>query len=406
MDNNEKKKVKKALLFVTAVILIYVAITNFGSVGGRVVSFFSLFSPLLLGLVLSMLLGTPMRKLEAFFRFLRTKMKTKKKPSDRLIANVSLILTFLLAGLVIYFVADSVLPAIGSSFNNIFSNIAEYYPKALAFLEENGLDTTKMEELLSKVNFEEVFKTLSSSAGTIVETAMSTVTGVFSLLTNLVTAVIFAVYILANRRDLRRQFGKLLHAYFRPHTAERIHGVFDLIFSTFSRFFSGQCLEAIILGIIFFIAMSIFGFPYAVVISVIIAVTALIPYVGAFIGCIVGALLILMDSPMRALLFVAMFLVIQQLENHLIYPRVVGTSVGLPAIWTFAALIAGGALYGVVGMLIFIPATSVVYSLLKNDVNLRLRNKYGVSDVPDHVRMLSEADDEPTTDTEESSENL
>lgn len=405
MNDNEKKKIKKALLFVTAVILIYAAISNFRSFGGWIVSLFSLFSPLLLGVVLSMLLGTPMRKFEVFFRFLRSKMKTKRKPSDRFIANLSLVLTFILAGLVIYFVGDSVLPAIGSSFHNIFNSISEYYPKALAFLAEHGLDTTKMEELLSAINFEELFKTISSSAGTIVQTAMSTVSGVFSLLTNFVTAVIFAVYILANRRDLRRQFGKILHAYFRPRTAERIHGIFDLIFSTFSRFFSGQCLEAVILGLIFFIAMSIFGFPYAVVISVIIGVTALIPYVGAFIGCVVGVLLILMDSPMKAVLFVAMFLIIQQLENHLIYPRVVGTSVGLPAIWTFAALIAGGALYGVVGMLIFIPAASVLYTLLKNDVNSRLRGKYGVSTVPENAVEIDEARDKGShTDPQDSEE--
>lgn len=406
MNDNEKKKVKKALLFVTAVILIYVAIVNFGSFGGRLVSFFSLFSPLLLGVVLSMLLGTPMRKFEVFFRFLRTKMKTKRKPSDRLIANVSLVLTFLLAGLVIYFVGNSVLPAIGSSFNGIFSNISDYYPKALAFLKEHGLDTTKIEELLAEVNFEELFKTLSSSAGTIVQTAMSTVTGVFSLLTNLVTAIIFAVYILANRRDLNRQFSKILHAYFRPRTAEKIRSVSDLVMKTFSRFFSGQCLEAIILGFIFFVAMSIFNFPYAVVISVVIGVTALIPYVGAFIGCIIGGLLILMDSPMKAVLFVAMFLVIQQLENHLIYPRVVGTSVGLPAIWTFAALIAGGALYGVVGMLLFIPATSVIYTLLKNDVNSRLRHKYGVSAVPEDAVTIDEAREEASSTDKQDSEEL
>jgi predicted PurR-regulated permease PerM len=138
--------------------------------------------------------------------------------------------------------------------------------------------------------------------------------------------------------------------------------------------------------------MTVFGFPYAPVISVVIGVTAFIPYVGAFIGCIVGVLLIMMVSPMRALIFVVMFLIIQQLENNLIYPRVVGGSIGLPAMWTFAALIIGGAVYGVVGMLVFIPLASIIYTLVKNDVSARLKAKKA---------KAAEADE---TETEESAE--
>jgi predicted PurR-regulated permease PerM len=187
--------------------------------------------------------------------------------------------------------------------------------------------------------------------------------------------VIFSIYLLANKRNLRRQSRKLISAYFPEKTAPKVQYVFDLVITTFSKFFSGQCLEAIILGLIFFIVLSITGFPYAPVISLIIGVTAFIPYVGAFIGCAVGVLLILMQSPMRALIFVAVFLVIQQLENNLIYPRVVGTSIGLPAMWTFAALIVGGAADGVVGMLVFITVASILYTLIRKDVNAKLRVK-------------------------------
>ena len=281
----------------------------------------------------------------------------------------------MLAALLLYFLGYSVVPQIGASFKSIAESFTTYYPKALAYLEGWGFDTAELNRLLSQIDLNEVWKALTENAGTILDTAMSTVSGVFSALTTIVTAIIFAVYILANRRNLRRQGNKLLSAYCKPKTGEKIKYVGKLILQTFSNFFSGQCLEAVILGIIFFVAMSIGRFPYAVVISVIIAVTALVPYVGAFIGCAIGALFIFMHSPIRALAFVIMFLVIQQLENHLIYPRVVGTSVGLPAIWTFAALIAGGAIYGVVGMILFIPAASVIYSLLKSDVNARIAAK-------------------------------
>lgn len=188
----------------------------------------------------------------------------------------------------------------------------------------------------------------------------------------------------------------MLLAYFKPKTAEKIKSVGMLTVTTFLNFFSGQCLEAVILGIIFFIAMSIFGFPFATVISVIIALTAIIPYVGAFLGCAVGVILIFMQDPMKALLFIVMFLVIQQLENNLIYPRVVGTSVNLPAIWTFTALIVGGALFGVVGMLFFIPLTSVLYTLLKNDVNYRIKKKYGEKADDMIVKELLPASDAPS----------
>jgi predicted PurR-regulated permease PerM len=373
----ESRRFRSNLLFAALVILIYFFVTNLGAMGGKIFGFFSLFAPLLIGVLLALILNIPLRSIEKLLFLLRSKSKVKRKPSDRMIATVSLVLTFVLTLLLLYFVGYSVIPQIVSSFKSMIGSFEAYYPKALTYLEGWGIDTSDLRELMSKIDLNEIWKALTSNAGTILDTAFSTVKGALAVVTNIVTAVIFAVYLLANRNNLKRQSGKLLMAYFKPATAHKIRYVGKLVLQTFSNFFSGQCLEAVILGIIFFIAMSVFRFPYAVVISVIIAVTALIPYVGAFVGCAVGALLIFMHSPMSALFFIIMFLVIQQLENHLIYPRVVGTSVGLPAIWTFAALIAGGAIYGVAGMILFIPAASVVYSLLKSDVNARIKKKYG-----------------------------
>ena len=144
---------------------------------------------------------------------------------------------------------------------------------------------------------------------------------------------------------------------------------------TFSNFLSGQCLEAVILGSLFFITMSIFQFPYALMISVLIAFTALIPVFGAFIGCFIGAFLILLVNPIRAIWFVVLFLCLQQFEGNVIYPKVVGGSVGLPAIWVLVAVTLGGSMMGVVGMLIYIPAFSVAYSLIREAVKKRLQNK-------------------------------
>lgn len=153
---------------------------------------------------------------------------------------------------------------------------------------------------------------------------------------------------------------------------EKILTISSLSYKTFSRFITGQCLEALILGTMFFITMIIFRLPYALLVGVLIAFTALIPIVGAFIGCFVGAVLILMVNPMQAVFFVILFLILQQVEGNLIYPHVVGNSVGLPSIWVLFAVTVGGKLMGVMGMLIFIPLVSVLYSLLREWINYRL----------------------------------
>ncbi len=381
----EKRRFRNGLLFAAAVILLYTAITNLNSLGGRIVSFFAIFSPLIIGVLLAMILITPLRGLERLFFLLKKKSKAKHKLPDKVISIISLTLTYLLAVLLLFFLGNSVVPQIVESFRSIVSSLESYYPQALSYLEGLGFETDVLREWLSKIDLGEIWKALTANATTIINTARDTVNGVFTALITILSAVIFSAYILANRDNLSRQANKLLRAYFRPATADRLRHIGKLVLRTFSKFFSGQCLEAVILGTIFFIAMTVFRFPYAIVISVIIAVTAIIPYFGAFISLAIGALLICMQSPMKALLFIVMFEIIQQLENHLIYPRVVGASVGLPAIWTFTALVAGGAMYGVVGMILFIPLASVLYSLLREDVNFRLSRPKGESEqqVPD-----------------------
>ena len=167
----------------------------------------------------------------------------------------------------------------------------------------------------------------------------------------------------------------MFHAFMPAKRVERVIYICSLSYHTFSNFITGQCIEAVILGTMFFVTMSIFRFPYALLVGVLIAFTALIPIFGAFIGCIVGALLILMVDPMRALMFILLFLVLQQIEGNLIYPHVVGSSVGLPSIWVLMAVTLGGNLLGVAGMLIFIPLMSVLYSLFREWVNRRLSRK-------------------------------
>jgi predicted PurR-regulated permease PerM len=192
---------------------------------------------------------------------------------------------------------------------------------------------------------------------------------------DVVIAIVFAVYCLFQKETLARQGRKLVYAFLPEKTADYIVRVLRLTNATFSNFFSGQCIEVCILGSMFAISMAIFRMPYIPLVSVLVAVTAFIPVVGAWVGCVLGAFFILVANPLQALWFVIMFVVLQQIENNLIYPRVVGTSIGLSGMWVLIAVGVGGSLMGVAGMFLMIPVTSVIYTLLTEYTNKHLRNK-------------------------------
>ena len=199
--------------------------------------------------------------------------------------------------------------------------------------------------------------------------------GVVSGVSTFVIGLIFSFYILLQKEKLSRQARQVFYAILPERWADRLLEVLRLAERTFSSFLSGQCLEACILGTLFVAAMTIFRMPYALLVGVLIALTALIPIVGAFIGCAVGALLIAIDDPWKALWFIVLFLVLQQVEGNLIYPHVVGSSVGLPSIWVLAAVTVGGSLMGILGMLVFIPLCSVLYALLRQLTVHRLKQR-------------------------------
>jgi predicted PurR-regulated permease PerM len=221
---------------------------------------------------------------------------------------------------------------------------------------------------------EKALTLLGNSTSAIVGGAFSVVSVIFKEVYNAVIAVVFCVYCLFQKENLARQGRKLLYAFLKEKTADGVVRVLRLTNTTFSNFFSGQCVEVCILGAMFAICMAIFRMPYIPLISVVIAITAFIPIVGAWTGCILGAFLIFVKDPMLAVWFVVMFLILQQIENNLIYPRVVGTSVGLSGMWVLVAVAVGGKLMGVAGMFLMIPVTSVLYAVIKDLTNKKLTN--------------------------------
>ena len=255
---------------------------------------------------------------------------------------------------------------------------AEVQTRIFTFLEEHPevqewvLANTDFENLDLVSLIQNVLEMVGDSVETIFQGAISAIGGIFDVIFDLFISIVFSIYCLFQKESLSRQGRKLLYSITSEHFADETIRVLRLTNSTFSNFLSGQCLEVCILGTMFAISMAIFGMPYIPLVSVLIAVTAFIPVVGAFVGCALGALFILVDNPTQAVGFVGMFLILQQIENNLIYPRVVGTSIGLPGMWVLLAVAVGGELMGVSGMFLMIPMSSVVYTLIRERTNKRL----------------------------------
>ena len=232
-----------------------------------------------------------------------------------------------------------------------------------------------------EVDWQEVFQNmvafLKNGAGTMLNTTFSAAVSIVSGVSSFLIGFIFAIYILLQKETLSRQMKKVLEAFLPEPVVGRILDITALTERTFSNFLTGQCVEAVILGTMFFVALTLIRLPYGLLIGVLIAFTALIPIFGAFVGLAVGVFLMLMVNPMDALIFTITFFVLQQIEGNLIYPYVVGNSVGLPSIWVLVAVTVGGSMMGIVGMLIFIPLCSVLYALLRDGVNGRLGKKGG-----------------------------
>jgi len=374
MELNEKTS-KKLFLLVGFGVLLYWALQNLALLGGVLGAVLSLLAPFLLGGCIAFVLNVPMRRIEGAL-FKGSKLQKLKRP-------LSLVLTLILLVAIIGIIFGLIVPELGSSFvmlkDNVIRFLANFEQQHPAFLDQFVSYLPTAQEL-ANINWEEfaqkAFSFLSNGAGSLINSTVSVASRIFSGLTTFFLGFVFAMYLLVQKESMAKTSKRLLYAFLPEVKADRILSIARLSSKTFSNFLSGQCLEAVILGTLFFIAMTIFRFPYALMISVLIAVTALIPVFGAFIGCVVGTFMILMTGGfMQALWFVIMFLILQQLEGNFIYPKVVGNSIGLPPLWVFAAVTLGGSAMGVAGMLLFIPLCSVLYALLHNSVEYRLKSR-------------------------------
>ncbi len=333
-----------------------------------------LLKPFLIGAVIAFVFNVPMKKIEKNLIIKKEKLKKFRRPIAYIITLFCVvgILAIVLA-IVIPELADTfavLIEKIPHAFYAVQSwaiEIPEKYPALEPTLKELQIDWTALSNMA--VEF------VKNLAAGMVDSGIGLVSNIIGGIATFVIAFTFSIYVLMQKEKLISQTKQILYALLSDKVTEKILEIGTLSNQTFSNFLSGQCVEAIILGTMFVITMSIFGMPYAMLTGIVIAVTALIPIFGAFIGCGVGMVLIFMENPVQSLWFLLLFLVLQQIEGNLIYPHVVGNSVGLPSIWVLVAVSIGGSLFGIVGILVFIPLCSVLYTLFKGMIKKRLKDR-------------------------------
>lgn len=376
--NFDKKLMHRMFFFVAGCIVFAWLILDTARATALALKIWDLIAPFAVGAGIAFVFNVPMRAIENSLRDIR-------RPGLR--RTLAILLTVFLLVLVIMFVIELLIPQIRQTVASLMERIPAFAERVTVTLrkqiEENPELGVYIQQAfnLESLNWTTIVKDVVTWLGNQVTTVMGSAVNVIGNVTtgifNLVISIVFALYALGRKEILARQGRRIVYSFLPEKWADEVIRVMRLTNGTFSNFISGQCLEACILGCLFAVSMAIFKMPYIPLVSVIIAVTALIPVVGAFVGCIVGAFFILVNDPIQAISFVLMFLVLQQLENNLIYPRVVGTSIGLPGMWVLVAVSIGGEVMGVGGMLVMIPLVSVLYTLGREFMDQRLE-KLGI----------------------------
>lgn len=366
----DKKTLQRIFLGVSGCIVLYWLLHETERVKYFIGTVSGVLAPFIFGGVLAFVLNVPMRAIESGL------LKNISNLACRRVLSV--VLTLVAVLLVVSLVFWLLIPQIISTVNSLIPALSDFFARAKTTISNFLSDNPQMLEWLKSITdsmgsiSEKILSVIGNSMSAIFSGGFSAISGVFSGMFDAVIGIVFCVYCLFQKETLARQGRKLLYAFIKEKNADRIIRVLRLTNSTFSNFLSGQCVEVCILGGLFAVCMAIFRMPYIPLICVVIAVSAFIPIVGAWVGCVLGAFLILVKSPMLAVIFVVMFLILQMVENNMIYPRVVGNSVGLSGMWVLVAVAVGGELMGVVGMFLMIPMVSVLYTLLQEATHAKL----------------------------------
>lgn len=375
-----KDKTRKDIIIIISYIaLVIFALVNFSKIFTFLGKVISIFSPFLLGIILAFVLNV-------LNNFIEKKIFGKIKPSkiwNKIKRPLCITLSLILVFLTIFFVMNLLIPQLKNSASLFTDTLPAYKEDIIGILNKFDIDEStvnKVGEYLD--NFGKVITDyIKGNSKDVITVTTEVATSVVNIISKGIITLVFAIYMIAQKETLSRQINKVMKAYLKPKTINKINTVGTLANKTFSNFVTGQCLEALIFGSLVFVGMLIFRFPYASTIGVLLGFTALIPIFGAFIGTAIGFILIMMVSPVKAILFVVFIIVLQQIEGNLIYPRVVGKSIGLPGMWVLLSVTVGGSIGGILGMLIATPLCSLLYALFTKMVNDILKSNKIVTKV-------------------------
>lgn len=375
-----KDKTRKDIIIIISYIaLVIFALVNFSKIFAFLGKVISIFSPFLLGIILAFVLNV-------LNNFIEKKIFGKIKPSkiwNKIKRPLCITLSLILVFLTIFFVMNLLIPQLKNSASLFTDTLPAYKEDIIGILNKFDVDEStvnKVGEYLD--NFGKVITDyIKGNSKDVITVTTEVATSVINIISKGIITLVFAIYMIAQKETLSRQINKVMKAYLKPKTINKINTVGTLANKTFSNFVTGQCLEALIFGSLVFVGMLIFRFPYASTIGMLLGFTALIPIFGAFIGTAIGFILIMMVSPVKAILFVVFIIVLQQIEGNLIYPRVVGKSIGLPGMWVLLSVTVGGSIGGILGMLIATPLCSLLYALFTKMVNDRLKSNKIVTKV-------------------------
>ncbi|XZM79671.1 AI-2E family transporter [Clostridium perfringens] len=369
----KNNKIKDYIFLSTYIILLIFFFINIKDIMNFLYKFLGMLKPFIWGIAIAFILNIPVKLIE--------KNLGNSKFFKGMKRSFSITLTFLFFILAITLFILFVIPQLLSSISTLMNSIPEYLSQFEKFLEVNAINNSQSQVMMQNIinellnMWKEILKVTSQIVGTSLGYLLDFTLGITYGVINFFLALILAIYMLASKEILISQLKLIIYAFVSKNKADRIIELGKMCNEMFSKFILGQCTEALVIGVLCFIGMIILKMPYALLISVVIGVTALIPVFGAFLGTIPSAFIILIIDPIKALWFIIFIIVLQQLEGNLIYPRVVGSSIGLSALWVMFAMIVGGSLFGIIGMLIGIPIFGVVFKILKRVANRKINEK-------------------------------
>ncbi len=369
MMNLNKKNIKQIMFLISFSAIMLWVVFNYHLFIQLIGFIIKLLMPLIVGIAIAFIINVPMKQIE------RKIFKIAKRKHKKLIRVISLVISLVLIFGIIGLIMFLVIPEFIEAIVNISKNIPKSYDFINNIINKINIAYPDVKEYLKGIDIKKIVDSSINQAGSIVSMVATFLGAMISRIIIFFIGFIISIYILLDKENLARQTKKLLSAFFNEEITNNTIGIIKLANTTFTNFLTGQCLDASLIGFILFIILSIIKLPYALILGVLFAITALIPYVGAFITLLVGCVLIGVTNPIGVIWYVIIFFALQQFDDNFTYPRIVGGSVGLPALWALIAVLIGGSIFGFIGMIISIPIASILYSLLKEYVNDRLKRK-------------------------------